>query len=422
MIYNETPYNSHWETKKLDSLGEFARGKSKHRPRNDSRLFQGGGYPLVQTGEVKNANLYIRNHTVEYNDFGLAQSKLWDKGTLCITIAANIAETGILEYPMCFPDSIVGFNAYETETTEYFMHYIFTFIRQHIQKSVVGSIQDNINLEYLQNLDFKIPEKPYQDKIVRVLKTIDDRIELNYKIEEELDSLGRLLFNYWFVQYEFPNEQGKPYKSSKGKMKVDEKTKAEIPEHWELCKLSQIVKNDTSSVSPRNMQGKMMEHYSIPAYDENVYPAFEAGESIESNKYRVFSDAILVSKLNPQFKRVWDPYCLTDDAICSTEFLVCRPFEQSMRPFCLAVINSDLFSAYMASKATSSTGSRKRIQPEVCMEYTFPMPDTKVLKDFIKVYTPIMNRLKDAKKENYELVQLRDWLLPLLMNGQVVVE
>lgn len=422
MIYNETKYNSHWKTKKLDSLGEFARGKSKHRPRNDSRLFEGGEYPLVQTGEVKSANLYIRNHTTEYNDFGLAQSKLWDAGTLCITIAANIAETGILEYPMCFPDSIVGFNAYEDETSECFMHYIFTFIRQYIQKSVVGSIQDNINLEYLQNLDFKIPDKPYQDKIVHVLKTIDDRIELNYKIEEELDYLGRLLYNYWFVQYEFPNKQGKPYKSSKGKMILDEKYKSELPEGWNFVKLSQIVDNDTNSISPDEMIGKTMEHYSIPAYDENVYPAFEEGETIESNKYRVFDDAILVSKLNPQFKRVWDPYCITDNAICSTEFLVCRPLEGVNRAFCHAVINSDMFSSYMASKATSSTGSRKRIQPEVCMEFAFPMPDDEVLKIFVEIYEPIMSRLKDVKKENYELVQLRDWLLPLLMNGQVVVD
>ena len=91
MIYNETRYNSHWNTKKLSELGTFARGKSKHRPRDDERLYEGGGYPLIQTGEVKAANLYITSHEQEYGEFGLAQSKLWDAGTLCITIAANIA-------------------------------------------------------------------------------------------------------------------------------------------------------------------------------------------------------------------------------------------------------------------------------------------------------------------------------------------
>ena len=166
MIYNDTKYNKNWEIKKLSQLGEFARGKSKHRPRNDKKLFEGGGYPLIQTGDIKESNLFVKKHSVEYNDFGLNQSKLWESGTLCITIAANIAETAVLKYPMCFPDSVVGFNAYENESSSLFMHYVFTYIKQAIQKSASGSIQDNINLEYLSSLEFRIPSKEYQDKIV----------------------------------------------------------------------------------------------------------------------------------------------------------------------------------------------------------------------------------------------------------------
>lgn len=168
MIYNETDANKNWQTKKLIRLGEFKRGKSKHRPRNDEKLFENGKYPLIQTGEVKAANLYIESHNAEYNEFGLKQSKLWDAGTLCITIATNIAETGILAYPMCFPDSVVGFIADKKETTELFMHYVFSFIRNSIQNSVNGSIQDNIDIEYLSGLSFKIPDLPHQNKIVSV--------------------------------------------------------------------------------------------------------------------------------------------------------------------------------------------------------------------------------------------------------------
>ena len=122
MIYNESKYNAHWDTKKLNQLGTFSRGKSKHRPRNDPRLYENGRYPLIQTGDIKAANLFITTHSQEYGDFGLQQSKLWNTGTLCITIAANIAETGILAYPMCFPDSVVGFNAYADISSEFFMH------------------------------------------------------------------------------------------------------------------------------------------------------------------------------------------------------------------------------------------------------------------------------------------------------------
>ncbi len=186
MIYNESKYNSLWETKRLSDLGTFSRGVSKHRPRNDPRLFEGGGYPLVQTGEIKESNLYITKHTQEYGDFGLRQSRLWEAGTLCITIAANIAETAILSYPMCFPDSVVGFQANKAESSEMFMYYVFDFIRKSIQSAATGSAQDNINIDYLTSLEFKIPTKAYQDRIVSTLGTIDKKILINTKINDNL--------------------------------------------------------------------------------------------------------------------------------------------------------------------------------------------------------------------------------------------
>lgn len=188
MIYNESKYNQNWETMKLSQLGDFSRGKSKHRPRNDIRLFEGGGYPLVQTGEIKESNLYITHHTQEYGEFGLRQSKMWDTETLCITIAANIAETALLSYPMCFPDSVVGFKAYEGVSSEKFMYYVFDYIKQAIQNAASGSSQDNINIEYLTTLDFKVPNKQVQDKIVKVLSTIDEKILLNRDINDNLAS------------------------------------------------------------------------------------------------------------------------------------------------------------------------------------------------------------------------------------------
>ena len=172
-------------------MGDFQRGKSRHRPRNDVAMFSGGKHPLIQTGEIKGANLYITAHSAAYNDFGLAQSKLWPKGTLCITIAANIAETALLGYPMCFPDSVVGFNAYPEESSELFMHYVFTYIRRAIQNSATGSIQDNINIEYLTGLKFKIPLKNYQDKIAAVLSALDTKIDCNNRINAELEAMAK---------------------------------------------------------------------------------------------------------------------------------------------------------------------------------------------------------------------------------------
>ena len=260
---------------------------------------------MIQTGDVKAANLYITNHEQEYGEFGLAQSKLWDAGTLCITIAANIAETAILGYPMCFPDSVVGFSAFPAESSEKFMHYIFTYIRNSIQNSVIGSIQDNINIDYLSQLDFKVPSRGYQDKIVGVLGTIDEKIDTNGRICTELEAVAQMLYNYWFTQFDFPNTDGKPYRSSGGEMVWNDQLKRKIPKGWEPGTINSILQIDNTTVDPRKMGKTIMEHYSIPAFDANHSPAYEPADMIESGKYMVSAECILTSKLNPHFKRLW---------------------------------------------------------------------------------------------------------------------
>ena len=129
----------------LLELGEFGRGVSKHRPRNDPKLL-GGEYPLIQTGDIANAGLYITSYNSTYSELGLKQSKMWDKGTLCITIAANIAKTSILEFDACFPDSVVGFTANE-KTNNIFIHYWFSFFQAILESQAPESAQKNINLK-----------------------------------------------------------------------------------------------------------------------------------------------------------------------------------------------------------------------------------------------------------------------------------
>ena len=155
----------------LPELGEFGRGVSKHRPRNDPKLL-GGEYPLVQTGDVANAGLYITSYSSTYSELGLMQSKMWDKGTLCITIAANIAKTAILEFDACFPDSIVGFNANE-KTNNIFIHYWFSFFQAILESQAPESAQKNINLKILSELKVIVPEKDKQDEFVEFIKQVD---------------------------------------------------------------------------------------------------------------------------------------------------------------------------------------------------------------------------------------------------------
>ena len=160
---------SGWIWGKLSDLGELARGKSKHRPRNDKKLF-GGKYPFIQTGEVRAANRIIKKYEQTYSEFGLEQSKLWQKGTLCITIAANIAETAFLGFDACFPDSIVGFSASKAVLPEYIELFIKS-VRTKIESYAPATAQKNINLNTLENLIVPYCSLTEQTQIVAILES-----------------------------------------------------------------------------------------------------------------------------------------------------------------------------------------------------------------------------------------------------------
>ena len=151
-----------WEIKSLSELGELNRGVSKARPRNSPELL-GGPYPLIQTGEVANAKTYITSFNSTYSEKGLAQSKMWPKGTLCITIAANIAQTSILTFDACFPDSVVGFIS-RNMTNELFIHYWFSFFQKILDEQAPQVAQKNINLKILSELNVIVPPLTLQNQ------------------------------------------------------------------------------------------------------------------------------------------------------------------------------------------------------------------------------------------------------------------
>ncbi len=160
-----------WPVQRLAMLGDMDRGVSKHRPRNDPSLL-GGDYPLIQTGDVANSDGYIRSFTSTYSEKGLKQSKQWPVGTLCITIAANIAKTGILLFPACFPDSVVGFRAADHATVEY-VRFWLSFLQQTLEKNAPASAQKNINLAILRELQIPVPPRELVERFADAVRKVE---------------------------------------------------------------------------------------------------------------------------------------------------------------------------------------------------------------------------------------------------------
>ena len=373
MIYNESKYNKDWKTMKLSDLGEFARGKSTYRPRNDKRLFEGGGYPLVQTGEIKEANLYITHHTQEYGEFGLQQSKLWDTETLCITIAANIAETALLSYPMCFPDSVVGFKAYKGISSEKFMYYVFDFIRSSIQNAASGSTQDNINIDYLTSLDFKVPDKIAQDGMVELLSAIDEKILTNNEINDNLAAMAYDIYMHSFFSKK-PNAKLKDIlvEADKSSIQVGE-AKQSTGEYPFFTSGSAILKWDTPFIDGRNC---------FLNTGGNADVKFYVGEAAYST----------------------DTWCISANNNMSDYLYLLLV---SIKP----ELNQKFF---------QGTGL-KHLQKPLLKDRPIYIPDFEELQAFNQQINPMFNIISENTRENQGLITLRDWLLPMLMNGQATI-
>ena len=241
---------SKWPEVTLSEIGVVGRGRSRHRPRHAPELY-GGPYPFIQTGDIKASGGRVTSHSQTYNEVGLAQSRLWPANTMAITIAANIAETALLTYPACFPDSDVGFIPDESKCDVRFVEYTFRYLRSGIQHENVGtgSVQDNTNLQTLGALRFPLPPLPEQRAIANILGTLDDKIELNRRMNETLEAMARALFKSWFVDFDPVRakvEGREPYLPTEvwdlfPDSLVDSEL-GEIPEGWEVKVLGDCFK------------------------------------------------------------------------------------------------------------------------------------------------------------------------------------
>lgn len=195
-MFGDPVYNSkRLPIQRLCKLGSLDRGRSQHRPRNDPKLLN-GPYPLIQTGEVASAGLYITKYKNTYSELGLRQSKMWSAGTLCITIAANIAQTAILTFDACFPDSVVGFLPNDSINAIY-MHYWFGFFQKILEKQAPQVAQKNINLKILSELNVIVPTQEKQEQFAAFVEQTD---KSKVAVQKALDE-AQLLFDSLMQKY-----------------------------------------------------------------------------------------------------------------------------------------------------------------------------------------------------------------------------
>ena len=195
----------------------------------------------------------------------------------------------------------------------------------------------------------------------------------------------------------------------------------DLPSDWRIVTLGEVATISNKSFNPLKEPEILLEHYSIPAFDEAKFPAFELSTSIKSNKFIIDASCFMISKLNPTTKRVWKPYCLTGNAVCSTEFIVYKAKDKTITDFLYSVIDSNSFSDFMCSHVTGSTGSRQRTTPSDTLSYELILPSEDEQAEFQSLVSPMYAQIRINAIENDRLKRLRDSLLPKLMSGEIDV-
>jgi type I restriction enzyme S subunit len=381
----------------LDELGFLGRGKSKHRPRNDPSLY-GGKYPFVQTGEVKAANLYVNNFEQTYSDKGLAQSKLWGKDTLVITIAANIAETAILKINACFPDSVVGFIPNDELVDVYFVKYYIDHIKQEMQSISHGTTQDNLSLDKLRTFKLKVPkDRNVVSTVSSTLLNYDNLIENNNRRIAILEDMAQSLYREWFVNFRYPGHVDAVDKD--GNQKLIDSPLGLIPEGWVVKRLDDYVILQRGFDLPKR---KRNEGGGIPIYAASGLTGYHdqikaKGPGIVTGR----SGTLGIVKL------VLEDHWPLNTSLWVKEFKGCTAHYAY---YLLDGIGLERFN----SGASVPTLNRNDVHGNPVIA-----PPLELINKFEEIVAVKHKQINLLKRKNTNLKQQRDMLLPKLISGTI---
>ncbi len=381
---------------KITDLGTVNRGKSKHRPRNDSLLY-GGEYPFIQTADIKKANLYLSDYSQTYNEIGLKQSKLWKKGTLCFTIAANIADSAILDIDACFPDSIVGFLPHENVSDTVYVKYLFDELKLYFQQISKGTTQDNLSLDKICRVKMRVPNYETQKKIALVLSAYDNLIENNNKRIKLLEQMAENLYKEWFVRFRFPGYENVEFNGT-------------VPSGWQYQSISEsMIFYDSQRVPLSSMQRDRM---------DKIYPYYGAAKLMDYvNDYLFDGEYLLMGEdgtvitsggfpvlqfVNGKFWVNNHAHVIGGKGNISTRFLYLT--------FCRFPIAGVVTGSAQPKISKGRLGKLKIL-----------IPDIKIMEAFNNLINPIFDEINLLKKQLIKLTKQRDMLLPRLMSGKLEV-
>ena len=304
--------------------------------------------------------------------------------------------------------------------TKYLYYYLNTqFVQNRLNHLSKGAVQKCLFISDLKNLEIDFPDLPTQQKIASVLSALDDKIELNNRINVELEAMAKTLYDYWFVQFDFPNEEAKPYKSSGGKMVYNETLKREIPEGWEVKKLKKVLKTYLGGTpSTKNLEYWRGNIPWLNSGEVANFPLinteqFISKEAVKNSSTKFLKKGSVLLSITRHLR----VNILGIDACVNQSVAGIEENEKFKYPYIYFFLINDI-NRLMSLR---SGAQQPHINKETVDTIPFLVPSENILNKYYIIATPIFEKIFNNAKQNQELSALRDWLLPMLMNGQVKV-
>ena len=389
-----------WVECKISDIGTVVGGAtpSTKKPEN----YEDGKIAWITPKDLSTfSGRYIERGERNITEVGLksCSTQLLPKNTVLFSSRAPIGYVAIAANEVCTNQGFKSVIPNEN-TDPLFLFYLLKYNKDKIEGMGSGTTFKEVSGNTMKNIVVSVPrDKSVQKKIADILSSIDDKIEENERINDNLEQQAELLYHERFET-------------------VD---RDKLPVGWRIVRLGDVATISKKSFNPAKEPEMLLEHYSIPAFDEAHFPVFEPSTAIKSNKFIIDDSCFMISKLNPTTKRVWKPYCLTENAVCSTEFIVYKAKSKEITDFLYSVIDSASFSDFMCSHVTGSTGSRQRTTPSDTLAFELVLPNAKEIAEYQGIVSPMLEQIKCNAIENDRLKRLRDSLLPKLMSGEIDV-
>jgi type I restriction enzyme S subunit len=304
-------------------------------------------------------------------------------------------------------------------------------IKTYMESFNAGGSRRALTKGHIESFVVPLPPLHEQRAIAHILGTLDDKIELNRRMNETLEAMTRAIFKSWFVDFDpvRAKMEGRQPVGMDAETAVlfpdsfEDSPLGRIPKGWITGQVRELADLSREALNPGDYPNEAFDHYSIPAFDETHQPKVELGEQIKSNKFVVLADSVLLSKLNPRIPRIWLPVVShSRRSVCSTEFLVALPKAECTREYLYSLFSSDSFLEAFSAMVTGTSGSHQRVKPEYLIQMEVVIPSRPALTHFSEIVRPLHKQAAMNLDQSRTLATIRDVLLSKLLSGEVRVD